>query len=74
MANEIWAQGMDHGWVRRAERTGVTGVTRIPRRRRFTLSDWLPAAVQARGGRVTRDSERGYSDLQAIRDARESGR
>jgi hypothetical protein len=49
-------------------------VERIPRRRRFTLSDWLPAAVQARGGRVTRDSERAYSDLQAIRDARESGR
>ncbi|HEV7811649.1 MAG TPA: hypothetical protein VGO99_01710 [Leifsonia sp.] len=74
MANEIWAQGMEHGWVRRAERTGVKVAERIPHRRRFTLSDWLPAAVQARGGRVTRDSARVYSDLQAIRDARESGR
>jgi hypothetical protein len=65
---------MDHGWVARAEHTGATAVERIPRRRRFTLSDWLPAAVQARGGGVTRDSERAYSDLQAIRDARESRR
>ncbi|WP_431279271.1 hypothetical protein [Leifsonia poae] len=70
MANTTWVQGMEHGWVARAERSGVTIAERMPRRRRFTLSDWLPSAVQARGGRVTRESERAYSDLQAVQDAR----
>ncbi|MFF1876999.1 hypothetical protein [Leifsonia sp. NPDC058230] len=74
MANANWVQGMEHGWVARVERSRGTAVERSPRGRHFTLSEWLPAAVQARGGRVTRESARAYSDLQAIRDARESGR
>ncbi|WP_433861823.1 hypothetical protein [Streptomyces sp. L7] len=45
-----------------------------PRRRRFVLSDWLPAAVAARGGRITRESERGLADLRAAQDARTTGR
>ncbi len=45
-----------------------------PRRRRFVLSDWLPAAVLARGGTVTRETERALADLRAAQDARGSGR
>ncbi len=74
MANEIWVQGMEHGWIARARRVDLAAEERPPRRRRFILSDWLPAAVQARGGRVTRESERAYSDLRGVRDARESAR
>lgn len=74
MANEIWVQGMEHGWIARAHRVDIAAEKRHPRRRRFILSDWLSSAVQARGGRVTRESERAYSDLRAVRDARESGR
>jgi hypothetical protein len=73
MANNTWVQGMDHGWIARTHRT-ATAVESIPRRRRFVLSDWLSAARQARGDNITRESMRGYSDLQAARDARESGR
>jgi len=73
MANNTWAQGIDHGWIART-RTAATAVESIPRRRRFVLSDWLSSARQARGQNVTRESMRAYSDLQAARDARESGR
>lgn len=73
MAQGIFLQGMEHGWIAR-----VTGsenaIERIPRRRRFVLSEWLPSALQARGQRVDRETERAYSDLSAARDARESGR
>jgi hypothetical protein len=70
MTNGTWLQGIEHGWVRRvpqADRPERSG-------RRFTLSDWLPTAILARGGRVSRDDERLYRDLQAARDAREAGR
>jgi hypothetical protein len=64
---------MEHGWVARVTRSDHAAPS-IPRRRRFTLSEWLPSAIAARGGTVTRDSERAFGDLQAARDARESGR
>lgn len=64
---------MEHGWIARVTRS-EQAEPRIPRRRRFTLSDWLPAAIQARGGRVTRDDERAFRDLQGVLDAREAGR
>lgn len=70
MTNGIWLQGIEHGWtgsVRRAE-------DREPRTRRFVLSDWLPAAILARGGRIDRETARAYSDLRGVQDARESGR
>lgn len=73
MAQGIFTQGMEHGWVARAART-QNAVERIPRRRRFVLSEWLPAALQARGQRIGRETERAYSDLSAARDAREAGR
>ena len=64
---------MEHGWVARPVRTNG-GEPVAPRRRRFVLSDWLPAAVAARGGRVTRETERGLADLRAAQDARTTGR
>ncbi|MFF1571249.1 hypothetical protein ACFVWR_00760 [Leifsonia sp. NPDC058292] len=73
MANNTWAQGIDHGWIARTRST-TTAVESIPRRRRFVLSDWLASARQARGESVTRETQRAYGDLQAARDARESGR
>ena len=73
MANGVWLQGMEHGWVARVTRSDVVTPS-IPRRRRFTLSEWMPSAILARGGTVTRESERALGDLQAARDARESGR
>ncbi len=73
MANTTWAQGIDHGWVARPVRTNGGEVV-APRRRRFVLSDWLPAAIAARGGRVTRETDRALSDLRAAQDARGTGR
>lgn len=71
MANQTWVQGMEHGWVARPAR--LNGGEPVPARR-FILSDFLPAAIAARGGRVTRETERGLADLRAAQDARESGR
>ncbi|WP_231946923.1 hypothetical protein [Leifsonia sp. 21MFCrub1.1] len=71
MANTTWTQGMEHSWVARPART-TEG--RPPRRRRFVLSDWLPAAILARGGRADRETERALGDLRAIHAARETGR
>jgi len=73
MANGTWAQGIEHSWVARPVKTNG-GEPVPPRRRRFVLSDWLPAAVAARGGRVTRETERGLADLRAAQDARTTGR
>ncbi|WP_431219780.1 hypothetical protein [Leifsonia xyli] len=70
MANATWTQGMEHGWVGRPARTGDRARTR----RRFVLSDWLPAAIRARGGSVTRETDRALSDLRAAQSARETGR
>ncbi|ANF33425.1 hypothetical protein A0130_12410 [Leifsonia xyli] len=62
---------MDHGWVARpARRSGGRAVER----RRFRLSDWLPAAILARGGSVSRETDRALSDLRAAASARETGR
>jgi len=62
---------MEHGWVRHPARTnGGEPVVR----KRFVLSDWLPAAILARGGTVTRETERGLADLRAAQAARETGR
>jgi hypothetical protein len=71
MANTTWTQGIEHSWVARPARTnGGVPVAR----RRFVLSDWLPAAILARGGTVTRETERALTDLRAVQDARDSGR
>ncbi|WP_348790043.1 hypothetical protein [Leifsonia sp. NPDC080035] len=72
MANNTWAQGIEHSWVARPARTD--GGRPVPVRRRFVLSDWLPSAIAARGGRVTRESERALADLRAVQDARSAGR
>lgn len=63
---------MEHGWIARPVRTN--GGEPVPRRRRFVLSDWLPAAIEARGGRASRETERALADLRAVQDAREGGR
>ncbi len=62
---------MDHSWVARPARTN--GGQPVPRRR-FLLSEWLPAAILARGGSVTRETDRALSDLRAAQSARETGR
>lgn len=73
MANTTWTQGIDHGWI--AHPVRIHEGEPIPsRRHRFVLSDWLPAAIAARGGRVTRETERGLADLRAAHDARSAGR
>ncbi|GAB3385868.1 hypothetical protein GCM10027568_03480 [Humibacter soli] len=51
-------QGIEHGWVQKPER----------RRRPFALWKWFPREILHRGGSVTRDHERAYRDLQAVRD------
>ena len=70
MTNGTWLQGIEHGWTAQVSRAE----DREPRQRRFLLSDWLPAAIQARGGRVDRETDRAYADLRAIRDARDTER
>ncbi|HWU46982.1 MAG TPA: hypothetical protein VN133_09535 [Humibacter sp.] len=68
MTSGTWLQGIEHGWTRRVPRA-----ERVHRgERRFAVSEWLPAAIQARGGTANRDNERLYRDLQAARDARDS--
>lgn len=62
---------MDHSWVARPARTN--GGAPAPRRR-FRLSEWLPAAILARGGTVSRETDRALSDLRAAQSARETGR
>ena len=59
-------QGIEHGYVehvhvdrRRADR---------PAKQRFSLWKWFPAELEHSGRRTSRDSERGYRDLQAARD------
>ena len=70
MTNGTWLQGIEHGWTAQVSRAP----DREPRERRFLLSEWLPSAILARGGRVNRETDRAYADLRAIRDARESSR
>lgn len=74
MTNETWLQGIEHGWARSIHRVDASARKPVSRQARFRLSEWLPAAIRARGGESTRDDERLYSDLQAARDAREGGR
>ncbi|MEV8213801.1 hypothetical protein [Leifsonia sp. NPDC077715] len=71
MANTTWTQGIDHSWVARPAR--LDGGEPVERRR-FRLSEWLPAAILARGGSVTRETDRALSDLRAAQAARETGR
>lgn len=61
---------MEHGWAGQVSRAP----DREPRARRFLLSEWLPSAILARGGRADRETDRAYADLRAIRDARDTGR
>lgn len=69
MANTTWTLGIEHGWIAHPARTVDGG--QPPRRRRFVLSDWLAAAIAARGGTPSRETERALSDLRAVRDARD---
>ena len=62
---------MEHSWVAHPARTNGG---EPPHRRRFVPSDWLPAAILARGGRVDRETDRALGDLRAIQAARETGR
>ncbi|MEN0084769.1 MAG: hypothetical protein AAGC66_08370 [Leifsonia sp.] len=71
MANTTWTQGIDHGWVAHPARTDGG---RPVAKRRFLLSEWLPSAILARGGSVTRETDRALSDLRAAQSARETGR
>ncbi|WP_223693755.1 hypothetical protein [Leifsonia poae] len=73
MANDFWTLGIEHGWIARPIRAEHDD-HRIPRRHRFTLSDWLPASMLTHRATVTRDEERAVPGLRAARDARESGR
>lgn len=60
---------MEHGWVSRPARQEEAE----PARRRFHLSEWLPAALAARGGRPNRETERALADIRAVQYAREQG-
>lgn len=62
---------MEHGWVARPARVGGE---RPVERRRFRISEWLPAAILARGGTVSRETDRALSDLRGAQAARETGR
>lgn len=53
-------QGIDHGYVEKPAG-----------RKEFALWKWFPKAILQHGGSVTRDDERAYRDLQAVRDRNE---
>ena len=48
--------------------------TASPERRKHPISEFMAAAIRARGGESNRDTERMFRDLQAAQGARESGR
>ncbi len=48
--------------------------TASPERRRHPISEFMAAAIRARGGEANRETERMFRDLQAAQGARESGR
>jgi hypothetical protein len=50
-------QGIEHGYVAKPSR-----------KKRFVLWKWIPRAVLGRGAIATRDDERAYRDIQAVRD------
>lgn len=54
--------------------TRQTRRTASPERRRTPISEFLAAAIKARGGEPNRDTERMFRDLQAVQGARETGR
>ncbi|MBW8872221.1 MAG: hypothetical protein JF618_08705 [Leifsonia sp.] len=62
---------MEHSWVSHPAR--VKNGEPVARRR-FVLSDWLPAAILARGGQINRETDRALGDLRAAQSARETGR
>ncbi len=72
MANTTWTPGIEHSWIARPARTVDGG--QPPRRRRFVLSDWLSAAIAARGGTPSRETERALSDLRAAHDVQDQER
>jgi hypothetical protein len=45
-----------------------------PRRRRNPILEFMAAAISARGGEPSRETDRMFRDLQAAQGARESGR
>ncbi|MHA7987071.1 hypothetical protein ACX9R5_14830 [Rathayibacter sp. CAU 1779] len=56
-------QGIDHGYVERP--------TRPARQETFSLWKWFSAELEHNGRNASRDSDRGYRDLQAARDRAE---
>ncbi len=54
--------------------TRETRRTASPERRRNPISEFMSAAIRARGGEANRDTERMFRDLQAAQGAREAGR
>ena len=50
-------QGIEHGYVAKPSR-----------RKPFVLWKWIPRAVLGRGATATRDDERAYRAIQAVRD------
>ena len=51
-----------------------TQQTASAERRRHPISEFMAAAIRARGGEASRETERMFRDLQAAQGARESGR
>ncbi len=47
--------------------------TASPERRKNPIVDFMASAIQARGGEVSRETERMFRDLQAAQGAREAG-
>jgi hypothetical protein len=52
----------------------ATQRTASPERHRHPISEFLSAAIRARGGEPNRDTERMFRDLQAAESARETDR
>ena len=53
--------------------TRATRRTASPERRKNPISEFMSAAIRARGGEANRDTERMCRDLQAAQGAREAG-
>jgi hypothetical protein len=69
MTQATLTRGHSHRMPRQA-----TPPTASPERRRNPISEFLSAAIRARGGEPDRDTERMFRDLQAAQGARETGR
>jgi hypothetical protein len=66
-ASRVSLQGIEHGYVERPAARKPT------RRKSLALWKWVPRDILRRGGTATRDDERAYRDIQAVRDRSEDG-